>query len=208
VIDETGDTLRVFIHTERFRNGAHPVIECCFHKSHPFEVEFATHLADDSDAIESCVLSATMGNYGLLRQIHLNHGRVVTATQLWQDEPLDRLGFLPWRHWSATELSRSGDGRYLIELSTDMSDPSRAEHDPNVAAHWRYVGTKAVHYWRTESDAQPQAAVNGRRTYWMSQSLIPGGVAFENFELRVPFQPGRRLWFGVRHDVTRHDGVK
>ena len=39
----------------------------------------------------------------------------------------------------------------------------------------------------------------------MSQSRIPGGIAFENFELRIPFKPGRRLWFGVRADALPVD---
>jgi hypothetical protein len=75
------------------------------------------------------------------------------------------------------------------------------EHDPDVKPHWPYVGRKAIHYWRTEADAEPHAAVNGRQTYWMSQSPIPGGTSFENFELGMPFKPGRRLWFGVRPDT-------
>lgn len=33
--------------------------------------------------------------------------------------------------------------------------------------------------------------------YWVSQSLIPGGIAFENFELVEPFRDGTTFWFGV-----------
>lgn len=199
-LNDGGDTLRLFIHTEPFRVGAHPIIECVFHKDNPFEIEFVTYAADDSVPMNFCTLSATMGNFGLLRRIHLSDDRMVAAKDLWRDEPLDALGFLPWRHWSASELSRTDDGRLHVELSTDMPDPAAVEHDDRVAPHWRYVGLKATHYWRTEADANPVAAVNGRRTYWMSQSPIPGGQAFENFELRIPFHSGRRLWFGVRPD--------
>jgi hypothetical protein len=110
------------------------------------------------------------------------------------------MGFFAWRTWPGNELVRTADARYYVQLSTDSPDPSAAEHDANVAPHWRYVGKKAIHYWRTEADANPHAAVNGRLTYWMSQSPIPGGAAFENLELRIPFEPGRRLWFGVRPD--------
>jgi hypothetical protein len=55
----------------------------------------------------------------------------------------------------------------------------------------------ATHYWCTEADANPVVVVNARRTYWMTESPIPGGAAFENFELRMPFKEGRRMWFGI-----------
>lgn len=198
-----GQTFRLFIHTEPFQNGARPVIECRFDQQHPFEVELITHAAADSARMSSCTISATMGNYGLLRHIHLKDNRVVSALDLWKDERLQPMGFFAWRTWPGNELVRTADARYYVQLSTDSPDPSAAEHDANVAPHWRYVGKKAIHYWRTEADAHPHAAVNGRLTYWMSQSPIPGGAAFENFELRMPFEPGRRLWFGVRPDVDQ-----
>ncbi len=200
VIDEADDALRLFIHTEPFRNGAHPIIECVFHKARPYEIEFGIHAADDSTDMTSCTLSATMGNFGLLRRIHLARNRVVAAKDLWSEDVLDGLGFLPWRSWSASDLARTEDGRFFVQLSTDMPSPSSVEYDSSVAPSWRYVGQKATHYWRAESKAKPLAAVNGRKTYWMSQSPIPGGVAFENFELRMPFSPGQRLWFGVVPD--------
>jgi hypothetical protein len=42
-----------------------------------------------------------------------------------------------------------------------------------------------------------QCAVNGRFTYWMSVRPIPGGVAYENFELRETFRNGQQVAFGV-----------
>ena len=197
LIDE-GQTFRLFIHTESFRNGSQPVVECRFHRAQPYEVELVTHVAPESVSMRSCTVSATMGNYGLLRQIHLKEDRVISALDLWRDAPLGKLGFYAWRSWPASELNRTPDGQIYVQLSTDSPNPASVEYDPNVAPHWRYVGQKAVHYWRTEADASPLAAVNGRLTYWMSQSRIPGGAAFENFELAMPFKPGRRLWFGVR----------
>ena len=201
-----GQTLRLFIHTEPFRNGARPVIECRFLRGHPHEVELVTHAADESAPMSRCTISATMGNYGLLRQIHLNNGRIISALNLWKDEPPGKWGFFSWRSWPGKELERTSDGRYYVQLSTDVEDPSAMKHDPNVKPHWRYVGQKAIHYWRTEADAEPHVAVNGRETYWMSQSRIPGGMAFENFEFGMPFKPGRRLWFGVLPDI--HEKVQ
>ena len=203
LIDD-GRTLRLFIHTEPFRNGARPVIECRFHKSEHFELELVTHADVKSVPLSNCAISATMGNYGQLRRIHLNDDRIVSALQIWADSSPGKLGFYPWRSWPTDDLQRMADGRYYVQISTDAVDPSAVEHDPHVPAHWRYVGQKAIHCWRTESNSQPRAAVNGRRTYWMSQSRIPGGVAFENFEMALPFKAGRRLWFGVRPDLG-HD---
>ena len=34
-------------------------------------------------------------------------------------------------------------------------------------------------------------------TYWMSDRPIPGGIAFENFELREPFRSGQTFGFGI-----------
>ena len=39
--------------------------------------------------------------------------------------------------------------------------------------------------------------VNGRQTYWASDAPIPGGVAFENFELEAPFVAGQEFCFGI-----------
>jgi hypothetical protein len=110
----------------------------------------------------SCVLSATMGNYGLLRQIHLKDDHVVSALDLWDHEALGKLGFLPLRTSTADRLDRTLDNRFLVRLSTDAAYPAAVEHDPNVAPHWRCLGKKALHYWRAEADAVPIAAVNGR----------------------------------------------
>jgi hypothetical protein len=195
-----GRTLRLFVHTEPFRNRARPVIECRFHQGHPFEVELITHAAAGSARMSRCTISATMGNYGLLRRIHLKGDRVVSALDLWRNKRPGRWGFYSWATWPVSDLDRTSDGRYHVELSTDIRDPATIGYDSDVRLHWRYVGKKAIHYWRTENNAKPVAAVNGRTTYWMSQSRIPGGCAFENFELRMPFKPGRRLWFGVRPD--------
>jgi hypothetical protein len=201
VVSKDGMTLRLFVHTEAFANGARPIIECLFRRESPHHVEFVTHAANDSDPMTHCVLSATMGNYGQLRQIHLKDGRVESALGLWNDEGLDHLGFLPWRTWSADQLDRTSNHRVFVQLTSDARDPAGAEHVSDVPPHWKYIGRKSAHSWMTEVTTECFVAVNGRKTYWMSQSPIPGGTAFENFELRLPFKAGNRLWFGVRPDA-------
>jgi hypothetical protein len=55
-----------------------------------------------------------------------------------------------------------------------------------------------VQTWRVEDpDPALVAQVNGRYTYWMSGHPIPGGIAFENFEIVEPFRPDRELIFQV-----------
>jgi hypothetical protein len=46
-------------------------------------------------------------------------------------------------------------------------------------------------------DESVRVAVNGRFMYWTSTKEIPGGVAFENFELRQRFAAGQKYIFGV-----------
>ena len=48
--------------------------------------------------------------------------------------------------------------------------------------------------------------VNGRATYWGSHAPIPGGVAFENFELIQRFTSGEESWFGVTLKTPREMG--
>lgn len=201
MFDADAGTLRLFVHPEPFRNGAKPILELVFHRDQPHEVEIVTHAAAGSAAMESCVISATMGNYGLLRRLHLAEGRIERASQLWSDEPLDHLGFLPWRTWPAEQLQRTPEGGYRVCLTSDFDQPSQAAYDPGVPAHWRYRGDGAAHCWRAEAGTDPSVAVNGRLQYWQTDAPIPGGACFENFELRLPFRDGNRLWFSVEPTV-------
>ncbi|MEM9479371.1 MAG: hypothetical protein AAGA58_06940 [Verrucomicrobiota bacterium] len=205
-IDPASGRLHVFIHTEPFPNGARPVVECVFDPARPHEIELVTHADPEGKEMAQCILSATMGNYGQLRRLHLADDQSIHASTLWKDEdPLDQLGFLPWHTFPPESLTRLPDGRYHVELSTDAVDPVHVEHDPGVKWWWKYTGQKAIHYWRTEADAAPSVAVNARRSYWRSKSRIPGGASFENFELNLPFQAGRRLWFGIIPDNESRD---
>lgn len=200
ILSPDESVLKLFIHTEPFANGAVPVIECQFHRDRPHEVMFRLHASAASASMARCTLSATMGNFGQLRQIHLAD-KTVHARDLWKDQDtLDQLGFLSWRSWDAQHLKRKEGLGFHVELSTDSPRPASETYASGTPYHWKYVGRPARHYWRTTSDTDPSVAVNGRRTYWMSDSPIPGGVAFENFELVIPYQDGQALWFGVVPD--------
>jgi len=53
-----------------------------------------------------------------------------------------------------------------------------------------------------------QATVNARYTYWQTRQPIPGGVAFENFELREGFHEGQRFVFGVTKKTPAELGLE
>ncbi|MEM6916958.1 MAG: hypothetical protein AAF491_10365 [Verrucomicrobiota bacterium] len=191
-----GEMLRVYIHTEPFANGAMPVIEMIFHSDQPYAVEFRTHAHPDSAPLAECVLSATMGNYGLLRQLQLGE-KIITAEQLWPhpSTPLDPLGFLPWKTFSPEQFLRISGNKTLAKASSNEEDPARMKYPDSVPKSWRYHGSPAVHAWSTRGLAT--VAVNARLTFWETSSEIPGGPSIENFELRAPFNPGQSFFFSV-----------
>ena len=46
-----------------------------------------------------------------------------------------------------------------------------------------------------------------RSTYWQSRRAIPGGVAYENFELRERFQEGHAFIFGITRQTPAQMGL-
>ena len=71
-------------------------------------------------------------------------------------------------------------------------------YSADTAEHWRFVGRRAVQTWRVDHPhADLEVLVNGRWSYWASSSPIPGGVAFENFEVSQPFRQGDAYRFCI-----------
>jgi hypothetical protein len=65
---------------------------------------------------------------------------------------------------------------------------------------WYYGGAKVTQYWRKPNGTfrdDLSAAVSARYTYWKSKQPVPGGIAFENFEMREPFSEGQCFVFGI-----------
>jgi hypothetical protein len=55
-------------------------------------------------------------------------------------------------------------------------------------------------YWRIEAhEIQPdlRVRVNGRRVYWASHDPVPGGIAYENFDVRQRYVAGQTFIFGM-----------
>ncbi len=192
-------TLTVFLGIERFQNGAAVFLRLTFRADRPWEVQIATFTQPTSVPLSYCVVTATMGNYARLRQLHLADG-VVTAHDLFADATFSAIGFAAHKRFGLERLPRGLDGAVILAATSDEQDPAGADQAA-VAPGWRYAGRPATQYWRCD---QPPpgllALVNARRTYWASNNPIPGGVSFENVELIAPFQAGQTWTFGVTPD--------
>jgi len=189
------DVLSFYLATEPFRNGARPVLQVLLSSFRPGEVGFRIHSAEGGTKMDSCVLTATMGNYGRLRRLWLK-GEVVEARKAWADPKLDKLGFTPWRAWERDRLVRR-DGQVIVAATSDEADPAAATYDAAVPKHWRYEGRPGTHYWHGPDVPGIKVRANSRLTYWGGGGPIPGGLAYENFELEAPFVDGQEFWFGV-----------
>jgi hypothetical protein len=139
-----------------------------------------------------------MGNKARARRLWLRD-ETVSSHELFPD--YRDSGFTAHRLFSLDRLYRTAAGEVLAAITTDEPDPGSVDPAP-AAAHWRYRGFPVTQYWKKPAGTwhdDLEVAVNGRYTYWMSRHPIPGGVAFENFEMRERFRPGQRVVFGITH---------
>jgi hypothetical protein len=188
------ERLEVPLEVERFANGAHVRLTVAQASDRPDEIELTVHAYPDSAAMDECILSATMGNMARARMLWLRDGPV-RSLDLYADYRGNE--FAPHRLFPLDRLYRDSGGDAIAAITTDEADPSSVFPFPNSRA-WYYPGAKVTQYWRAPAPPpELQVAVNGRRTYWMSQQPIPGGIAFENFEFRRPFADGQRAVFGI-----------
>lgn len=191
------ERLQVRIEIEPFANGAHVWLLLTFDSRRPGEVVIESFAHEDSKPIRQCVITATMGNYARLRRVHLADG-TPAAPELWPR--FDGPEFSPFRLVGLDRLRRTDDGGVLVEMTCDEEDPpGNWPHDPAIWWGWRHE--KLVQYWRLPpEEATPEVVwgANARRFYWASRLEIPGGISFENTELRQDFRNGRSVVFGIR----------
>jgi hypothetical protein len=190
--------LTVFIGVERFDNGADVYLRASFRADRPYEVALAAFRSAGSVELDRLTLTATMGNYARLRCLHLA-GRVASPGELWPGFSGD--GFTEHARFGLGELQRDEHGAAIVTATTDERDPTNADYADGTHDHWKYSGGRAIQGWRCD-DPQPdlEVLVNGRHCYWASNSPIPGGVSFENFEFAEPFVPGQEYVFSVGPD--------
>jgi hypothetical protein len=193
-------TLSFYVYIEPFVNGARPVVEVRLREDRPHEVVFRVFSARGGAPMRSCVLTATMGNYARLRRLWLKD-RVEDAHGLYRSARFDpKDGFADHRPWGVDALLVVG-GEAVVAARPDEPDPAHATYDKDVDPGWHYVGQTATQYWRAPARRNLVARVNARKTYWASTAAIPGGVAFENFELEAPFRPGQKFVFGITPEL-------
>ena len=190
------ESLCVRVGVERFENGAHVELTLRQRGDRPDELELTLHAKPDSAPIDYCILTATMGNKARVRRLWLKD-EMASSLALYPDyrDP----DFAPHRLFPLDRLLKTPAGEVLAAVTTDEPDPAAADPRP-APAHWRYNGFSVTQYWRKPSGAwraDLHVAVNARYTYWLSRQPIPGGVAFENFEMRERFHEGQRFVFGI-----------
>ncbi len=190
------DVMRFTLRVEPFQNGARPVIEVSLRKDRPREITFATRASGDSAPMDACVLTTTMGNYGRLRRIWLREA-VESPGQTWPDlkgKPFE--GFAPPHTWNMEHLLPR-EGEVIVAATSDEAEPAKAAYAADTPAWWHYQGRAATQFWRATAREGLAARANARYVYWGTQSPIPGGMAYENFELSAPYLAGEACTFGV-----------
>ncbi|KZE90055.1 hypothetical protein [Microbacterium sp. TNHR37B] len=196
VIDEVDGNprLTVWVGVERFDNGADVAVRVRLRADRPHEVELAGFARDSSVPLAHLVLTATMGNWARLRELHLAD-RVVHPRELWPG--FTRTDFTEHARFPLPLLARDGNAA-VVTATGDERDPLSVTYADDTHAHWRFEGRRARQGWRVD-DPHPAlvAQVNGRWAYWASASPIPGGVAYENLEIVEPFRQGAALRFFV-----------
>ncbi len=152
-------TLTVFVGVERFDSGAAVYLRLTFRADRPYEVQIATFRQPDSARLSYCVVTATMGNYARLRQLHLAE-RVVTARDLYSGTTYGPIGFAPHKSFGLGQLPRATDGTVMFAATSDEHDPTSTPLGAAVRG-WRYVGRPARQYWSCR-DPHPQLRTSER----------------------------------------------
>ncbi|MCX7012928.1 MAG: hypothetical protein NTW86_10290 [Candidatus Sumerlaeota bacterium] len=189
------ERLNVEFLIEPFNNGGHSRVTVSIRSDRPEEAAFRAEAEPDSAPIKSYVFSATMGNYIRARWLWLA-GRTATAGELWPDYAGD--DFAPPKFFDRGQLISTPSSDVLAAITTDEDNPGAVI--PKAAPNWKYRAEKRTQYWRVpKGEASPgiRAKVNGRRVYWASHNPLPGGIAFENFELNDAFNPRESFIFGI-----------
>lgn len=197
IIENTtnGQRLTLFIFSEEFESGAKVYVRVRFYSEKPYEIELSTFRAPGSMDVGYFIVTATMGNFARLRNLYIEPV-TLSSHQLWPDYSGD--AFTDHAHFPAGKFVRDKNGRGYFIAAPDEEDPANASYEQSTANHWKYYGKKATQYWYCkDQDEDLEGLVNGRYTYWASRSPIPGGIAFENFELKAPFKEGKTYVFGI-----------
>ncbi|MGH9914760.1 MAG: hypothetical protein ACRD63_05665, partial [Pyrinomonadaceae bacterium] len=190
------ERLSVRIEVEPFTaNGAHVYVVASMYSDRPHELELAVYAHEDSAHVEELTVTATMGNYERVRHLWLKD-HVIDSRELYAGYTGD--GFIEKENYPRDEMLMYNDGDALVLATTNEDNPSGVE--VTERPWWTYHSIKLTQYWRVPArHIQPdlRVKVNGRRVYWTSHIAVPGGLAFENFEVRQRYVPGQEFVFGL-----------
>lgn len=189
------ETLTVFIHCEPFDNGAKVYVSVRFFEDRPHEIELKTFTVADSKALDHFILTATMGNYARLRNLHLAD-TIISSLAIWPE--YKDIHFTTHTVTEVGEMIKDDLGTAYFIASPNEDNPADVQYAVDTKDHWKYYGDVGTQYWqKPQPHAELKGLVNGRYTYWASKAPIPRGISFENFELKEPFQNGASFIFGV-----------
>lgn len=200
------EQLEITLRVERFQNGAHVFLVITQRSDAPDEITLTVRSEPDSNPMASCVLTATMGNLIRARRLWLKDGVINSWDVYGEYQGSD---FAPPTFVPLDRLSRLPSGDVVVAMTTNEPNPASIFPYPGTA-HWHYGGASVTQYWRAQAHAgeqRPEAVVNARRVYWKTEHVIPGGVAYENFELREPFHDGQQFVFGITRKTPEEIGI-
>jgi hypothetical protein len=203
------EELSLYVLMEKFADGANPYLKLTIRSDKPGELGLQLFNHKNSAVMERCALTATMGNYSRLRLLYLK-GKVIDSRQLFGG--YDDIDFDEKEPYPVAEMLRdkSGDPVVIAESNESFNKLASWPQSPPYLAkwHWRYRPFyKLTQYWRVDAagyDSSLVVRVNGRTKYWGGESAdkssyiaVPGGPAFENFELRENYHSGQKFYFGL-----------
>ncbi len=188
--------LTVYIFTEKFLNGTEPYLRLKFQESRPYEFEISTFTRENGNPEpDYCIVTATMGNKARLRNLYLKDGTLHSGS-IWPNYRLD--GFAEHYHIPAERMISGSDGAVWFIAAPDEEDPASTPLAKGTSPGWKYYGATATQYWKKPlPESRTEGLVNGRFAYWASRAPIPGGIAYENFEIKSPFRQGDTFIFGI-----------
>ncbi|MCR8558726.1 hypothetical protein KXD93_13800 [Mucilaginibacter sp. BJC16-A38] len=205
----TIEQLSFFICMEKFNDGAHPYLKVTISSDKPGELGLQIFNQPGSAIMERCALTATMGNYSRLRLLYLKD-KVIDSRKLFAG--YDDIDFIEKEPYPASQMLKNKHGDLMVcaESNETFNELAAWPQQPDYLKKWgwRYRPFyKLTQYWRVDSagyDSSLQVRVNGRVKYWGAENpdksaytAVPGGPAFENFELRDNYHPGQKFYFGL-----------
>ena len=203
------EQLSVYIFIEQFINRSNPYLKVSIRSDKPDEIGFEIYNNANSAKMDRCTLTATMGNYSRLRLLHLAD-KIIDSRKLYGG--YSGIDFIEKEAYPVTKFLKLKDGSPIAIATQNESLPELSSWPADSAYYskrgWKYrPDFKLTQYWRMDKgnyDPSLEVRVNGRAKYWSVASRdpkqyvdIPGGQAFENFELREKYYPGQKFYYGL-----------